>query len=106
MITSGDIVTLCLSEDPSLFHANYLVDTNVQFRIGRTQRTITTSYTPDFWLPEEKCYYEIKGWMDDISQLKIREFKECHPEIVLHIVEHPEYETMMYKYKRLISEWE
>jgi len=35
-------------------------------------------YIPDFWLPEEKMFVEVKGWMDSRSEHKINRFREIY----------------------------
>lgn len=37
-------------------------------------------YTPDFYLPEEDRWIEVKGWMDDKSFTRLRRFKKFFPE--------------------------
>ncbi len=40
----------------------------------------TITYTPDFYLPEQDTFYEIKGWMDQASAEKIALFRTQYPE--------------------------
>ena len=45
-----------------------------------------TSYTPDFYLPLEKKYVEIKGrWIRDAKE-KFEKFKETYPEIKIELL--------------------
>ena len=37
------------------------------------------SYTPDFHLPDEGVYHEVKGWMDSKSQTKLKRMKKYYP---------------------------
>lgn len=41
------------------------------------------TYLPDFFLPEFETYWEAKGYLDPKSQLKIKLFRELHPETPL-----------------------
>lgn len=44
------------------------------------------TYLPDFYLPEQDVYWEVKGWLGPNSQRKINRFREVHPEIPLVVV--------------------
>lgn len=60
-------------------------------------------YIPDFFV--DGVYYELKGYMNKNSALKIEEFKNLYPEIVLKIIGPEEYSDLRKKYKNLIN-WE
>lgn len=45
-----------------------------------------TTYTPDFFIPKEELFVEIKGWMKPESQLKIDIFRDQYPWIELEIL--------------------
>jgi hypothetical protein len=36
-------------------------------------------YTPDFYLPDEDVWIEVKGWMDDKSVTRLKRFKKYYP---------------------------
>lgn len=38
------------------------------------------SYTPDFYLPKEDRWVEVKGWFDPKSKTKLKRFKKYYPE--------------------------
>ena len=40
----------------------------------------TMSYTPDFYLPDEDTYIEVKGWLDPKSITKFKRMKKYYPE--------------------------
>jgi hypothetical protein len=65
------------------------------------------SYTPDFYLPEEDKWVEVKGWMDSKSKTKIKRFKKYFPEEFekLEIVGASEYKEVK-QWSRLIENWE
>jgi hypothetical protein len=65
------------------------------------------SYTPDFYLPDEDRWVEVKGWMDDKSKTKLNRFKKFYPEeyAKLEIISAKEYKEYA-KYSRLIPNWE
>lgn len=44
------------------------------------------TYLPDFYLPEQDVYWEVKGWLGPNSQRKINRFREVHPDIPLVVV--------------------
>lgn len=41
----------------------------------------TTTYTPDFYLPEFDYYIEIKGWWRDKAKQKVKNFLKKYPEV-------------------------
>lgn len=67
----------------------------------------TTSYTPDFYLPEEDRWVEVKGYMDDKSKVRLKRFAKYYPEEYnkLEIITKEEYNEYR-KYGRLIKGWE
>ena len=40
----------------------------------------TKGYTPDIWLPSEKVWIEVKGYMSSVDKTKIKRFKKYYPE--------------------------
>jgi len=40
----------------------------------------TKAYTPDFFLPRNEDWIEIKGYLDDKSKIKLKRFKRYYPE--------------------------
>lgn len=72
-----------------------------------TIRKGSVSYTPDFYLPEEDRWVEVKGWMDQKSITKLKRFKKYYPEEYskLEIIGAEEYKAYQ-KYARLIPNWE
>jgi hypothetical protein len=65
----------------------------------------TMTYAPDFFVPEEDCWYEIKGWMDKVSEEKIRLFTEQYPQESIVIVDKTLFAEMQMKYRDLVK-WE
>jgi len=63
------------------------------------------SYTPDFYLPEEDRYVEVKGWMDKSSKTKLKRMAKYYPNIKIEIIAKDEYKAIA-KWKRLIPNWE
>ena len=61
------------------------------------------TYTPDFLC--EDTFYEIKGYMNEISKIKLDLFKEKYPEHKICIIQGYEYNLLKEKYKSLIF-WE
>lgn len=50
------------------------------FHVGNGQY-----YLPDFYLPDQNEYVELKGWMTKKSEKKMQKFKEMYPELNLYI---------------------
>lgn len=40
----------------------------------------TKGYTPDIWLPKEKLWIEVKGYMSSVDKTKIKRFKKYYPD--------------------------
>lgn len=67
-----------------------------------------TSYTPDFYLPETNQWVEVKGYMDQASQVKIKRFAKYYPAEAsrLIIIDREAYRDLERHYRLLIAEWE
>lgn len=67
----------------------------------------SVSYTPDFYLPKDDMWIEVKGWMDPKSQTKLKRFAKYYPEeyAKLEIIDPAKYKEFA-KWKRLIPGWE
>jgi hypothetical protein len=46
----------------------------------------TRSYTPDFFVPSENAFHEVKGWMDPKSATKLARMKRYHPDVKVVVV--------------------
>jgi hypothetical protein len=62
------------------------------------------SYTPDFYC--ENVWYEIKGYMDNNSKLKLDLFSKLYPDEKICIIELKEYNILKQDFKHLIPLWE
>lgn len=64
-------------------------------------------YTPDFYLPEEDRWVEVKGWMDKKSKTKLRRFEKYYPEeyAKLEIIDEKAYNKFK-EYAEIIPGWE
>ena len=65
----------------------------------------STNYTPDFFVPSENTYYEIKGWLHDGDRLKMEEFQKQYPAIKLVIISTTKFAEFALKYRTLVA-WE
>lgn len=64
------------------------------------------SYTPDFYLPKEDKYIEVKGyWMDD-AKMKYDLFRAQYPHIKIDVVDSEKYKAYENRFKNQIEEWE
>ena len=63
------------------------------------------TYTPDFFVPDQDTYYEIKGWMDNASAEKIALFRQQYPECNLVVVDKTLFAEFQVKYANLVA-WE
>lgn len=66
------------------------------------------SYTPDFHLPEQNVWVEVKGWMDKKSKLRLERFKQHYPieHSKLVLIDEDKYRKIESKYKDIINGWE
>lgn len=67
------------------------------------------SYLPDFLVIEnngDEIYYEVKGWMDKRSKIKLQRMKRYYPETILRLVDDKSYRKLAKKVKSLIPDWE
>lgn len=48
----------------------------------------TKGYTPDIWLPKEKLWIEVKGYLSSVDKTKIKRFKKYYPQEFkkLHVI--------------------
>lgn len=66
--------------------ANYLFEHGIEWIYEpKTFEMGEITYTPDFYLPKENKYIEVKGWMSPKGKKKIETFRRWHPEICLEI---------------------
>jgi len=62
-------------------------------------------YTPDFYVPSKKTFYEIKGWMHQLDQEKIEGFQEQYPQYNFILINTTKFAEFAFQYKNLV-EWE
>lgn len=53
------------------------------------------SYLPDFYLPEFDCWIEVKGYMDQRSEKRVRLFKKYHKDSAFFLYEKEERELAL-----------
>ncbi|MDD5145274.1 MAG: hypothetical protein PHF44_00245 [Candidatus Pacebacteria bacterium] len=64
------------------------------------------SYTPDFYLPKEKAYIEVKNFLWKYSKIRDEKFRKIYPDIKLKLILKAEYSKLENKYSKLIRNWE
>ena len=62
-------------------------------------------YTPDFYVPSQNTFYEIKGFLRDLDREKLELFKQQYPQINLVVISSTKFAELALKYKTLIN-WE
>jgi hypothetical protein len=55
------------------------------------------TYTPDFYLPKENLYIEIKGFWRDNSKKKFNSFKKTYKEVKIKVLTKPDLEKLKIK---------
>ncbi|OGZ69776.1 MAG: hypothetical protein A3F47_01955 [Candidatus Staskawiczbacteria bacterium RIFCSPHIGHO2_12_FULL_38_11] len=74
------------------------------FALTRSNGNIM-NYTPDFYVPHQNTFYEIKGWMHDLDAEKIELFKEQYPQYDFVLISATKFAEFALQYKKLIQ-WE
>lgn len=59
-----------------------------------------TTYTPDFYIPNKKTFYEIKGW---VKNLKHEMFQKEYPELSLKIFYEKQYKRIIKMFRKKID---
>lgn len=63
-------------------------------------------YTPDFYLPEEDTYIEVKNFMWKYSKERDEKFRTLYPTLKLKLILKDEYLELERKYSAFIVSWE
>ena len=66
----------------------------------------TQNYTPDFYLPEQKIYIEVKNFLWKYSKIRDEKFRKLYPNINLFLLLKKDYLKLEKKYSHLIKNWE
>ena len=85
-----------------LHHLDYQYEPKT-FTLQKDNKILT--YTPDFYVPSQNTFYEIKGWLHSIDTEKINLFKEQYPQTNLVLISATKFAEFALKYKTLIK-WE
>lgn len=64
------------------------------------------TYRPDFYLPKDNMYIEVKNFMNDYSFKRDQLFRIKYPHIKLEVLSRKEYKEIEVDYKPLIDFWE
>lgn len=64
------------------------------------------TYRPDFYLPKEDIFIEVKNFMGEYSLKRDQLFRKKYPTVKLEILGKTEYNTIKEQYSSLIDEWE
>jgi len=54
----------------------------------------TRFYTPDFYLPEEERFIEVKGWWDEKSLTRRKRMAKYHPAVLIEYIDAPRYRAI------------
>lgn len=77
-----------------------------EFEKKRFKLSTGKYYIPDFYVVEEDCFYEIKGYFIDDAKEKFELFKKEYSNIKIKLIYHDEYKQLYNKYKDKIENWE
>jgi len=86
-----------------LHHLDYQYEPKT-FKLTRNNGQIM-HYTPDFYVPKQNTFYEIKGWFHELDEEKMKLFKEQYPEVKLVLINKTKFAEFAMKYKNLVQ-WE
>lgn len=64
-----------------------------------------TTYTPDFWIPSQGRFVEVKGWYTKKNHIKMVAFLDQHPDVPVVVLERVAFAEMSLAFKDKI-EWE
>ncbi|MBI2590894.1 MAG: hypothetical protein HYW33_03400 [Candidatus Blackburnbacteria bacterium] len=64
------------------------------------------TYRPDFYLPDDDLFIEVKNFMGKYSLERDKLFRQKYPKVKLEILARPEYEKIKLDYALLIERWE
>jgi DNA polymerase III alpha subunit len=74
------------------------------FKLRRANGEIL-HYTPDFYVPSQDTFYEVKGFLRDLDEEKLELFQQQYPQINLVIINTVKFAEFALRYKTLIN-WE
>ncbi len=72
----------------------------------KTFRLKAQNYTPDFYLPSEDTYVEIKNFLSDYSSNRDKEFRELYPKLKLKLILKYDYLKLQEEFASKIKTWE
>jgi hypothetical protein len=58
-----------------------------RFFFAKARGARNASYLPDFYLPDEGVYYEVKGWLDRDSRVRHKHFAREYPQHTLLLID-------------------
>ncbi|MFH1714110.1 MAG: hypothetical protein ABH831_00755 [Candidatus Nealsonbacteria bacterium] len=64
------------------------------------------NYTPDFYLPDDNIYIEVKNFLWKYSKIRDTKFRKLYPEIKLALLLKKDYLKLEESYSHLIKNWE
>lgn len=64
------------------------------------------TYTPDFYLPSDNTYVEIKNFWSSYSEMRDSRFRKAYPQLSLKVILKVEYLELEQKYAKHIPGWE
>jgi hypothetical protein len=70
------------------------------------QLTPSLSYTPDFYVIDDDCFYELKGRMDDKARHQLELMHDMYSNVVINVIEGAKYRQLGIEWKHLIPTWE
>lgn len=64
------------------------------------------TYTPDFYLPDQDTYVEVKNFWGDYSRARDTKFRNAYPGVRLKVILKDEYIELEHSYAQFIPRWE
>jgi hypothetical protein len=78
-----------------------------RFHFARARGSRNTSLLPDFYLPDERVYYEVKGWLSRDDKVRLKHFAREYPQEKILLIDAGFFKAIERQgLCRLIAHWE
>jgi hypothetical protein len=75
------------------------------FNLQNEKGEFIGSYTPDFYLPNEEIFVEVKGFYSDKNKKKMQQVQEQYPYLKIKLITRTDYDDLSNEYEDKIPFW-